>query len=109
VIQRIAQYLVRDAVVTGAIKKYQSGRELIRFGHFIDAQGEMKRGGRMDTVAYRQARTCLEKAFAQIPLLRPPISSDAGPEFINSSLLGSLLPAADKAIRHRTLESLKAS
>ncbi len=109
VMQRIAGYLVRDAVVLKAIKQYPCGRDWIRFGHFIDAQGQVQRGGRMDTVAYRQARTCLEQAFAQIPLLRPPISRDTGPEGFTSSLLAPLLPAADKAIRHRTLESLKAS
>jgi hypothetical protein len=109
VIQRIARHLVREAVVLKAIKHYSSGRDWIRFGPFIDSQGQMQRGGRMDTVAYRQARTCLELAFAQIPLLRPPISSDAGPEGITSPLLSALLPATDRVIRHRMLDSLKAS
>jgi hypothetical protein len=109
VIQRIAQYLLRDAEVMGAIRQYRAGREWIRFGHCIDSKGQVQRGGRMDTVAYRRARACFEKAFTEIPLLRPPISSDAGSTSISASLLAPLLPATDKVIHHRTLASLKAS
>jgi len=105
VIQRIAQYLVRDAEVMSAIRQYRAGREWIRFGHFIDSQGQVQRGGRMDTFAYQQAKACFEKAFAKIPLLRPPISTDTDP----SSILPSLFPEPDRIIRHRTLQSLKAS
>ena len=109
VIQRIAQYLLRDGEVTGAIRQYKAGREWIRFGHAIDNKGQVQRGGRMDTVAYLRARACFEKAFAEIPLLRPPSSSDAGSTSISAVLLTPLLPATDKVIHHRTLESLKAS
>lgn len=109
VIQRIAQYLGSDAEVTAAIKGYRAGREWIRFGHFIDARGLVERGGRMDTVAYQKAKACFEKAFAHIPLLRPQVSRDPDPASINASLLTPLLSATETTIRHRPLESLKAS
>ncbi len=109
VIQRIARYLVREAVVITAIKRYPAGRDWICFGHFFDDQGQVQQGGRMDTVAYRQARTCLEQAFKQIPLLRPPISNDTGVERNASSLLAFLLPATGKAIRHRPLDAFRNS
>ena len=108
VIQRIAQYLLRDGEVTGAIRQYKAGREWIRFGHAIDNKGQVQRGGRVDTIAYRRARECFEKAFAEIPYLQPPNSSDAGSTSISAALLTPLLPATDN-IHHRTLESLKAS
>lgn len=109
VIQRIAQYLLRDAEVMSAIRNYRAGREWIRFGHFVDSKGMVQRGGRMDTVAYRQARVCFEKAFTEIPLLRPPISSVTGSPAISAFLLEPLLPATDMSIQNRTLEPLKAS
>ena len=109
VIQRIAQYLLRDGEVMGAIRQYRAGREWIRFGHFLDSKEQVQRGGRMDTIAYRRARACFEKAFAEIPLLRPPISSDTGSTSISASRLAPLLPATDTIIHHRTLESIKAS
>jgi hypothetical protein len=109
VIQRIAQYLLRDGEVMAAIRQYKTGREWVRFGHFIDSKGQVQRGGRMETVAYRRATACFEKAFTEIPLLRPPVCSDAGSASISASLLTSLLPETDRNIHHRTLESLKAS
>lgn len=100
VIQRIAQYLLRDGEVMAAIRQYRAGRQWIRFGHFLDSKEQVQRGGRMDTIAYRRAKACFEKAFTEIPLLRPPLSSKR-----NTVVLPSLRAATDTPIRHQSLES----